>query len=140
MRPDLRAVVAVAVGGAIGSVARYLVNLFIQGRVGADFPLGTLVINVAGSLLLGVLATIGFETTAFSAEVRLLLTTGFCGGFTTFSTFSLDTVQLMERREYERASLYVIASVGLSLLGTMLGIGAARRWLRASRTRQSPGA
>ena len=126
---------AVAIGGAVGSVARYVVNLLIQGRAGPDFPLGTMMINVSGSLILGALATIGLETTALSPELRLLLTTGFCGGYTTFSTFSLDAVQLMERREFQRASWYVMGSVVLSLIGTIVGIALVRQVIHAARDR-----
>lgn len=119
----------------MGSVARYVVNLLIQGRAGPDFPVGTMLINISGSLVLGLLATIGMETTAFSPDLRLLLTTGFCGGYTTFSTFSLEAFQLMERRDFQRASWYVFGSVGLSLAGTILGVGLARELIRAARQR-----
>jgi len=135
LRPDFRAMAAVAIGGAVGSVARYVVNLLIQGRAGPDFPLGTMMINISGSLILGALATIGLETTVLSPELRLLLTTGFCGGYTTFSTFSLDAVQLMERREFQRASWYVIGSVGLSLVGTIIGVALVRQLIHVARGR-----
>ena len=124
-----------AIGGAVGSVVRYLMNLLIQGRAGPDFPLGTMMINISGSLILGALATIGLETTALSPDLRLLLMTGFCGGYTTFSTFSLDAVQLMERRQFQRASWYVVGSVGLSLVGTIIGVGVTRELIRAARDR-----
>lgn len=119
----------------MGSVVRYLMNLLIQGRAGPDFPLGTMMINISGSLILGALATIGLETTALSPDLRLLLMTGFCGGYTTFSTFSLDAVQLMERRQFQRASWYVVGSVGLSLVGTIIGVGVTRELIRAARDR-----
>ncbi|MGI9075867.1 MAG: fluoride efflux transporter CrcB [Gemmatimonadaceae bacterium] len=86
----------IAVGGAAGSVSRYLLGTFVQQRTGATFPLGTLIINVTGSLLLGFLLRYTFATPAASPEMRALLTIGFCGGYTTFSTFSYETLALLE--------------------------------------------
>ncbi len=138
MRIDWRLVVAVAIGGALGSVARYLLGAYIQDRVSIALPVGTLVINVAGSLLLGFFVRLGLDTSAVSPEVRFFLTTGFCGGFTTFSTFSYETFRLVEDAEYGTAGFYVAASVVLSLLGCALGMGAARRLLAIGRTRLRP--
>ena len=138
MRIDWRLVAAVAIGGALGSVARYLLGAYIQDRVSVALPVGTLVINVAGSLLLGFFVRLGLDTSAVSPEVRFFLTTGFCGGFTTFSTFSYETFRLVEDAEYGTAGFYVVASVVLSLLGCALGMGAARRLLSMGRTRLRP--
>lgn len=129
MRTDWRLITAVAVGGALGSVARYLIGAFIQDRVSIGLPVGTLVINVAGSLLLGFFMALGLETTAFTPEVRFFLTTGFCGGFTTFSTFSYETYRLIEDGEYRTAGIYAVASVVLSVFACALGFGAARRMI-----------
>jgi CrcB protein len=133
MRNDWRLFAAVAIGGAVGSVARFALGSFIQTRVSGPFPVGTLVINVSGSLLLGFLAQFGLDTTSLSPEMKLLLTTGFCGGFTTFSTFSYETVKLIENGEYADAGAYVGLSVVLSILGTMLGIRGARRLVASLR-------
>jgi len=86
----------VAAGSAIGGVARYLLSLAIQQRATTPFPVGTLVINVTGSLLLGFLLRYATASSTMSPEARALLTTGFCGGYTTFSTFSYETVALFE--------------------------------------------
>src|SRR5262249_12661030 len=126
MKIDWRLIVAVAFGGALGSVARYLVGAFIQDRA-TTFPLGTFVINISGSLLLGFLVRLGLETTAVGPELRFFLTTGFCGGYTTFSTFSYETMHLFEDGEYRTAGLYVVFSVILALVGCALGMGAAGR-------------
>ena len=133
MRNDWRLFAAVAIGGAAGSVARFALGSFIQTRVSGPFPVGTLVINIAGSLLLGFLMQFGLDTTSISVELRIMLTTGFCGGFTTFSTFSYDTVKLIENGDYRDAGTYVGASVILSLLGTMLGIRGARKLVASIR-------
>ena len=116
---------AVALGAAVGGVSRFYLNAFIQHRVSGDFPLGTLLINITGSLILGFILRYSLQSGAVSEEVRLLLTTGFCGGYTTFSTFSYDTLMLIQDREYGRASVYVGASVFVSLLAVFAGYAAA---------------
>ena len=126
MKFDLRIVLAIAIGGALGSVARYALNVAIQSRFSDPFPLGIMVINVAGSLLLGFLMRLSLETAAMPPEVRLLLTTGFCGGFTTFSTFSYDVLTLFESGAQRSAWTYVIGSVALSVAGAFTGVAAAR--------------
>jgi fluoride exporter len=140
MKIDWRLIAAVAVGGALGSVARYLIGALIQGRVTTAFPVGTFVINVSGSLLLGFLVRIGLETTAFGPEMRFFLTTGFCGGFTTFSTFSYETMRLFEDGEYATAGVYVVFSIILALLGCAVGMGVAGRLISMSRAGLSGGA
>jgi CrcB protein len=106
---------AVALGAGVGGVSRYLLASAIQQRAGTTFPWGTLVVNVSGSLLLGFLLRYALATPSFSAEMRALLTTGFCGGYTTFSTYSYETAALLEDGQYSRAGLYAAASVLLAL-------------------------
>ena len=125
-RQDLLLVGYVAAGGAIGSAVRYLLGAAIQSRAGAGFPLGTLLINITGSLLLGFLLRYALETISITPEMRLFLTTGFCGGYTTFSTFSYETARLIEDGDYTRAAWYVGLSVVVSLGGTFLGFSLAR--------------
>lgn len=117
---------AVATGAALGGVARYYLASAIQQRVGPTFPWGTLVINVSGSLLLGVLMRYALATPSVSAELRAFLTTGFCGGYTTFSTYSYETATLLEDGQYGRAGTYALASVVLALLATFAGFVLAR--------------
>src|SRR4051812_26029602 len=119
----------VALGSAVGGVARFGLAAFVQQRVGPNFPVGTLLVNVSGSLLLGFLWRYALGTDAISPEVRALLTTGFCGGYTTFSTFSYDTMLLLEDGQTSRAGLYVLLSVALSLVGVWLGILGGRALL-----------
>lgn len=121
----MRTTLYVALGAAIGGVARFVLTAAVQDRAGLDFPFGTLLINVTGSFLLGFLFRFTAESSVISHDLRLLLTTGFCGGYTTFSTFSLDTAGEIQRAEYGRAALNVSGNVGLSLIGTFLGFAVA---------------
>lgn len=109
------AILAVAAGGALGSVARYLAGVYAARWLGTGFPWGTLFVNVTGSFLIGALAE-GFAL-RWNADLntRTLLVAGICGGYTTFSTFSLDIVTLVNRGETVLAAVYVVASVLLSL-------------------------
>lgn len=124
----------IAVGSAIGGVSRYLVGGLTQRLIGGTFPVGTLLINVTGSFLLGLILRYGVETATLTPEVRAFMTIGFCGGYTTFSTFSYETVALAEDGQWTRAALYVALSVGLSLVATFLGFATARE-LMAVRAR-----
>lgn len=121
----------VALGSAIGGVARYLLGGWIQQRTGSSFPVQTLFINVSGSFLLGFLQRYGLETTVLSPEVRTMLTIGFCGGYTTFSTFSYETVRMLEDADWYRAALYTGLSVALTVAAAVAGIGVARELIRA---------
>ena len=116
----------VAVGSAAGGVARFALSTVVQQRAGPNFPVGTLVVNISGSLLLGFLMRLALGTDLISPETRVLLTTGFCGGYTTFSTFTYETMMLIEDGETMRAGLYIVLSVVLSLIGAWLGTAAAR--------------
>jgi fluoride exporter len=125
---------AVALGAAVGGVSRYYLVGFIQQRAGADFPAGTLVINITGSFLLGFIMRMALQADVISPEVRALLTTGFCGGYTTFSTFSYETALMLEDGEYRRAALYIGASVVIALALTFLGFAVANRLLALRQT------
>ena len=107
----------IATGGAIGSVLRYLVGRAVQGASASGFPIGTLVVNVVGCFLIGAFVRflLNMQT---SAELRAFLVIGFCGGFTTFSTFSYETVGLIEGGEYARAATYVVARVVICILAS----------------------
>lgn len=113
----------VAVGAALGGVLRYWCY-GAAARMGAElFPWGTLFVNVAGSAVLGFFATLtGADGRLLvSAEARVFVMAGFCGGFTTFSTFSLETLRLVQDRQWMHASLNVAGSVALCLAGVWLG-------------------
>jgi fluoride exporter len=123
----------VAAGGAAGSVLRFLLSTAIQQRTGGEFPLGTLMINITGSLLLGFLMEYALSSPAISREVRALVTTGFCGGYTTFSTFSYESIKLLQEGDYRHAGVYVGLSVLVSLAGAFAGIALARELLALRR-------
>ncbi len=117
---------AIAIGAAVGGVSRYYLSAAVQHRMGSTFPWGTLVINVTGSLVLGFIMRYAISTPALSVEMRALLTTGFCGGYTTFSTYSYETATLIEDGQLGRAGSYALASVVLALAGTIGGFALAR--------------
>lgn len=123
----MRLVLAVALGSAAGGVARFLLSAWLEQRTASSFPYATLLVNLSGSLLLGFLATWTYETVGVPAELRALLTTGLCGGFTTFSTFSLETVALADEGALGRAALYVALSVVLCVIGAYGGVLGARQ-------------
>ena len=125
----MRVIWYIALGGAVGSVTRYLVGVAVQSRSGLDFPVGTLLVNLSGCLLLGFVIHYSLATPAISPEIRALLTTGLCGGYTTFSTFSYETVTLIQDGDWRRAALYVGLSLLGSILGVMLGIAGASQVL-----------
>jgi fluoride exporter len=114
----------IALGGAAGTVARYGVSLATE-RFTATWPIGTLLVNIVGSFFLG-LFTFWLRTPPFDPALRAALTIGLCGGFTTFSTFSYESVVLAEQGGLARALTYVLLSVGLSVVAMIAGITAAR--------------
>lgn len=110
----------VAIGAAVGAPVRFLVDLALKRRFGEAFPWGTLLVNVAGSLILGTLMAL-----PVSAETMALLGTGLCGALTTYSTFAYETVQLTRKGARLRALLYVLASLTLGMGSAWLGLAAA---------------
>jgi len=119
-------ILLVAVGGATGSVARYLTGLVMTRLFGSAFPWGTITVNIVGSFIIGLLTELIARKFSAPLELRLLLVVGFLGGFTTFSSFSLDTMALFERGEGLTAFVYVAASVLLSLAAAFGGLALGR--------------
>ena len=116
----------VFLGGGLGAAFRHGINMAVGRALGTAFPYGTLLINITGSLLMGLVAAyFAFKGDA-SQHWRLFLTTGILGGYTTFSAFSLDAALLYERGEVSAAAIYVVASVALSIAGLFAGFAVVR--------------
>jgi len=118
----------VFLGGGIGAALRHGVNLATTRLLGGYFPYATLIENVTGSLVMGMLAAYFAFKSGMPQHLRLFLTTGILGGYTTFSTFSLDAALLYERGELGLAALYVLLSVVLSILGLFAGLALVRHF------------
>lgn len=119
----------IALGGVLGTLARYYLQGVVQGRSAGAFPTGTLVVNVLGCFALGFVARYAGESTVVSPEVRAGLTIGFCGAFTTMSTFGYESAALLGDGQYTRAALYVAASLAGSIGAIALGAATASKLL-----------
>lgn len=117
-------IVLIAIGGGAGAVARYQVSVWMQGWAGVAFPWGTLTVNLVGCVALGGAMRV-LNAVAATPELRGFIAVGFLGAFTTFSTFSLEAVLLLQRGEWLRAAAYVGASVVFGLIGVWIGLGGA---------------
>jgi CrcB protein len=117
----METVLAIAAGGALGSVLRHFLNGAIGGPAGTGFPWGIFIINILGSFVMGVLVSFFAHFWEPRQSIRAFLTVGILGGFTTFSTFSLDAVMLLERGSYGASAVYISGSVGISLAGLVAG-------------------
>jgi CrcB protein len=117
--------VYVALGGVLGTLARYALGGWIQERAGTWLPWGTLTINVIGSFVLGVVVQ-SAQAMPIPPERRGFLTVGFCGAFTTFSTYAYETIALLQHGELARAALYALGSLAVGLLALVLGLAAGQ--------------
>lgn len=125
MNPLLSEMIVVAAGGAVGSGLRFLTSKKLSEMVTSTFPYPILVVNIIGCLVMGMLAGFFIKHTA-SNELRLFLTVGVMGGYTTFSSFALDTMILVERGDMKTAAVYVVSSVTLSIIAFAAGMFAIR--------------
>ena len=123
--------ISIALGGSLGAISRYWVSTATYSWLGNNFPYGTLMVNVTGSLLMGFLTVVLVQRFDVSNEVRLGLIVGFLGSFTTFSTFSMDTIHWLESGAVIKALAYILVSVTACVLGAWAGlIGAKQLFLR----------
>src|SRR5215468_3938654 len=106
-----RNILLVGLGGLLGSIARYLVTVLFAGQFATSFPLATFVVNISGCFIIGILFALSERGSGLSPEWRIFLTTGFCGGFTTFSTFSYESIKLIQDGEFFYLGMYVVLSV-----------------------------
>jgi CrcB protein len=117
---------AIAIGGALGSIARHFLSTGIYNLTGTTFPWGIFAVNVLGGFVMGLVVELGALRLNYSLEMRAFLTTGILGGFTTFSAFSLDAALLFERGDWLGAFLYMVGSVALSVLALFGGLSMVR--------------
>jgi CrcB protein len=122
----LHAVLFTSLGAVVGANARYVVGLWAADRFGVAFPFGTLIINVSGSFLIALVLTILTDRLVEEPAWRLLLATGFCGGYTTFSTYAFEAMALIGQGSYGPAALYVLGSAALALAAVAAGTVVAR--------------
>jgi len=119
-------VLLVAVGGAIGSILRFLTSIAATQWFGAEFPYGTMIANLSGAFVIGLVQQIGTESLLISDNTRIFLTTGMMGGLTTYSTFSYETVRLMETNAWTQAWINIVVTTALALALCFLGIAVGR--------------
>ena len=120
-------VVAIVIGGALGSLCRYVMSMNIYLLLGKSFPYGTLAVNILGSIIMGSVYILVMEKITISEELRAGITVGFLGAFTTFSAFSIETMNLIESGEITKAGLNIILSVILCIVGCWLGMSITRQ-------------
>jgi CrcB protein len=123
----------IAFGSALGGAARYSLGGLVQRWAPGAFPLGTLTVNILGSLLLGFIVRYAIETPAVSAEIRAFLAIGFCGGFTTFSAFSYESATLLQRGDWSRLAMYAGLSLVLTVAAVLMGAALAGQVLTLRR-------
>jgi len=122
----IKTLLFIAAGGAFGAVSRYGASLGVYAMLGRAFPYGTLFVNVAGSFLMGLLSIILIERFNLGPEWRAAILVGFLGSFTTFSTFSIETLNLFEQGDMSRALLNMFVSLALCLLAVLFGVSVGR--------------
>jgi len=123
---QVRELVVLAIGGALGTVSRYSVGLWAYHNLGAHFAFATLFVNVIGCFLLGLLMELGLNTEAISRTAHLAMTAGFLGAFTTFSTFGYETIRYVENGSVNLAVANVLANLGFGMIAAWIGVVAGR--------------
>lgn len=119
----IKTVLLIGLGGGAGSIARYFCQKWFAENIQHPFPWGTFVVNILGCFLIGLIYAIAEKTALLSPQTRLFLITGFCGGFTTFSTFAFENMSLLRSGDITYTLLYIIASILLGIGAVFAGIG-----------------
>lgn len=122
----LRAIILVGLGGAAGSILRYLTSVFVTKYIPATFPWGTFTVNILGCLLAGVVLGLFEKQLWTNPELKLLLMTGFCGGYTTFSAFTAENLNLIQSGNSLTGLIYILSSVLVSLVAIWVGFAVTR--------------
>lgn len=122
----MKTLIIIGLGGALGSIGRYLVQVAVGRYITLTFPLGTLIVNITGCFLIGLLYGLAERHAWMSMEWRLFLITGICGGYTTFSSYSYESITLLKHGNYSYLLFYITSSVVFGLLATLGGILSAR--------------
>ena len=117
----------IGVAGGLGTIARYLTSGLALRILGMAYPYGTLSVNVLGSFVMGLIVEFSLSSLAISPTLRLVLTTGFLGGFTTYSSFNQETIQQFQSGDYQKAFLYILMTLIFCLVAGYLGWGLARK-------------
>lgn len=117
----LRTLLFIGIGGAAGSIFRWFISQWTVSLLGSGFPWGTFIVNFIGCLLIGLIIQVT-DRSGISAEWRLLLATGFCGGFTTFSAYALENLRMLESGNYQGFLIYALGSVAAGVVGIFAGI------------------
>ena len=124
----LKQILLVGLGGGIGSVFRFLTSIFAARYAVNGFPLGTFMANVLGCLILGLCVGVFGKNPTENENLRLLFVTGFCGGYTTFSTFASENIQLLQQQNYTLLIIYTLASLLLGFLAVAVGLNFGKSW------------
>ena len=118
----MRIILLIGTGGFVGSILRYLVSQFLQKIFETTFPLGTMMVNILGSFLIGIIYAFSEQSEVLTAEWRIFLAVGFCGGFTTFSSFAYENFAMLNIQQFLFSALYTGLSLILGLLAVYLGV------------------
>ena len=117
-----RNIVLVGMGSCVGGIARYLTQLFVQKHYPATIPYGTLTANILGCFIIGIIYALAGRGNILTPEMRLFFATGFCGGYTTFSSFAYENISFLQDAEFFNASIYVLISIAIGFIAVYLGI------------------